>query len=67
MKKFNEFELWFMTNAIHAFIEQAENDVKAAEADGHQSLFAPGYFTMVGKELLDKVESMTKRKTKRNA
>jgi hypothetical protein len=66
MKKFNEFELWMLTNAIHAYIQRSENDVKAAEADGHRSLFAPGYFTMVGRELLDKVESMTK-KQKKNA
>jgi hypothetical protein len=66
MKKFNEFELWFLTNAIHEYVAQAEDEVKAAEANGHQSLFAQGYFTMVGKELLDKVDSMTKKR-KRNA
>lgn len=66
MKKFNEFELWMLTDAIHSYIQKAENDVKMAEADGHRSLFAPGYFTMVGKELIDKVESMTK-KQKKNA
>lgn len=64
MKKFNEFELWMLTNAIHGYVQQAENDIKLAEADGHRSLFAPGYFTIVGKELLDKVESMTKRQKK---
>ena len=66
MKKFNEFELWMLTNAIHAYVKQAEKDIKLAEDDGHRSLFAPGYFTTVGKELLDKVESMTK-KQKKNA
>jgi hypothetical protein len=66
MKKFNEFELWFLTNAIHEYVAKAESDVMVAEADGRRSLFANGYFTMVGKELLDKVDSMTKKR-KRNA
>jgi hypothetical protein len=66
MKKFNEFELWLMTNAIHAYVEQAELEVKTAEADGRRSLFANGYFTMVGKEMIDKIDSMTK-KQKKNA
>lgn len=66
MKKFNEFELWMLTNAILSYVKQAEKDIKLAEDDGHRSLFAPGYFTMVGKELIDKVESMTK-KQKKNA
>jgi hypothetical protein len=66
MKKFNEFELWFLTNAIHEYVAKAESDVRAAAADGHRSLFADGYFTMVGKEMIDKIESMTK-KQKKNA
>ena len=66
MKKFNEFELWMLTNAIHGYVKQAEKDIKLAEDDGHRSLFAPVYFTMVGQELLEKVESMTK-KQKKNA
>jgi len=65
MKKFNEFELWFLTNAIHEYVAQAEANVEAAENNG-RCLFAPGYFTMVGKEMIEKIDSMTK-KQKKNA
>jgi hypothetical protein len=36
--------------------------VLAAEADGKRSIYAPGYFTMVGNEIIDKVNSMTLKK-----
>ena len=60
--KFNGFEKYFIQTALKSAIEQAEEDVLAAEAEGKRSLYAPGYFTMVGNEIIDKVSSMTLKK-----
>ena len=57
--KFNGFEKWLINEALDSHIKQAEAEVLQAEEDGKNSLFAPGYFTMVGKELKEKVISMT--------
>jgi hypothetical protein len=60
--KFNGFEKYFIQTALKHAIEEAEKDVLAAEANGKRSIYAPGYFTMVGKEIIDKVNSMTLKK-----
>ncbi len=60
--KFNGMEKHFIQTALKNAIIEAEEDVKAAEADGKISLYAPGYFTMVGNEIIDKVNSMTLKK-----
>ena len=60
--KFNGFEKYFIQTALRSAIEQAEVEVLAAEADGNRSIYAPGYFTMVGSEIIDKVNSMTLKK-----
>ena len=60
--KFNGFEKYFIQTALRHAIEEAEKDVLAAEADGKRSIYAPGYFTMVGNEIIDKVNSMTLKK-----
>jgi len=60
--KFNGFEKYFIQTALKSAIEQAEEDVLAAEADGKRSIYAPGYFTLVGNEIIDKVNSMTLKK-----
>ncbi len=56
------FEKHFIQTALKSAIEQAEEDVLAAEADGKRSIYAPGYFTLVGNEIIDKVNSMTLKK-----
>lgn len=60
--KFNGFEKFFIQTALKSAIEQAEEDVLSAEADGRRSIYAPGYFTMVGNEIIEKVNSMTLKK-----
>jgi hypothetical protein len=60
--KFNGFEKYFIQTALRYAIEEAEKDVLAAEADGKRSIYAPGYFTVVGNEIIDKVNSMTLKK-----
>ncbi len=60
--KFNGFEKYFIQTALRSAIEQAEVDVLDAESNGKRVIFAPGYFTMVGNEIIDKVNSMTLKK-----
>ena len=43
-------------------IEQAEKDLLAIEADGKRSIYAPGYFTLVGNEMINKINDMTLKK-----
>ena len=60
--KFNGFEKYFIQTALKHAIEEAEKDVLAAEADGNRSLYAPGYFTAVGNDIISKVNDMTDKK-----
>ena len=60
--KFNGFEKYFIETALRHAIEEAEKDVLQANYDGNSSIYAPGYFTMVGNEIIKKVNSMTLKK-----
>lgn len=57
--KFNGFEKYFITTALNHAIEEAENDIKKLVSEGKRPIYAEGYFEMVGKELIAKVNSMT--------
>jgi hypothetical protein len=57
--KFNGFEKYFITTALKHAIEEAENDIKKLVSEGKRPMYAEGYFTMVGKDLINKVNSMT--------
>lgn len=57
--KFNGFENYFITTALKHAIQEAETDVLATKSSGKNSLYAPGYFTSVGNEIIDKVNNMT--------
>ena len=60
--KFNGFEKYFIQTALKAAIEQAEQDIKELISEGKRPIYAEGYFTMVGNEIIDKVNSMTLKK-----
>ena len=62
--KFNGFERWFIQTALKETIEQAEKGIKKTEdnPNGKRSVYAPGFFTMIGNELIAKVNSMTLKK-----
>jgi hypothetical protein len=57
--KFNGFEKYFITTALKHAIEEAESDIKKLVSEGKRPIYAEGYFTMVGKDLINKVNSMT--------
>ena len=65
MKKFNGFENHLLQDAIKLYVEKAEDEVQAQVANlqtGKRLMFAPGYFTMIGEELSEKVNNMTLKK-----
>ena len=64
MKKLNKFENWFIKEACKNFIEQAEKEALATKESGKNGLFAPGYFTMVGKEIVQHVDDLTLKSKK---
>ena len=65
MKKFNKFESNLIEDALRNHIQMLEASVTEAEASGEgRSIFAQGFFTMMGEELIDKVVNEMTRKQK---
>jgi len=62
MQKFNGFENFFIKTSVKEAVKKAEADIISLEGEGKRSIYAPGYLTMVGNELLDKIDSMTLKK-----
>lgn len=60
--KFNGFEKWVIDEAVTEWARLAENEVIAAEQNGRKLIFASGYFDMISKDLLNKVNNMTLKK-----
>jgi ribosomal protein S5 len=60
--KFNGFEKYFIQTALRHAIEEAEENIIELEREGKRSIYAPGYFTMVGNEIIHKVNRMTLKK-----
>ena len=61
MKKFNGMESHLIVEALNYYVTQIEKDILEAEKEGKRSIFAPGFYTSVSKELIDKVKYMTKK------
>ena len=61
MKKFNGMESHLIVDALNYYVAQVERDILEMEKAGKRSIFAPGFYTNVSKELIDKVKSMTKK------
>ena len=61
MKKFNKMESDLLTTSLTAYVEELESEIKQMEENGKRSIFAPGFYTMISTELIDKVKEMTKK------
>ena len=62
MKKFNGMESNLITDALNYYIANLEIEIKKIEVNGKNSIFAPGFYTMISKELIDKIKKeMTKK------
>lgn len=60
--KFNGFENYLITEALKNYVKFLEEDNKERLKGGVMTMFAEGYFEMVGEELLEKVNKMTLKK-----
>ncbi len=61
MNKFNGMESNLIIDALQFYVAQVERDILKMEEDGKRSIFAPGFYTMISKDLKEKVKSMTKK------
>jgi len=60
MKKFNAFEKGLIVDALNYYVANLEAEVEEASGGG-VTIVAPGFYTMAKNELIDKVESLTKK------
>ena len=61
MKKFNKMESNLICDSLDYYVAHLEADIKALEESGKTSIFAPGFYTRISNELIDKVKTMTKK------
>jgi hypothetical protein len=63
MEKFNGMESNLLVDSLNYYVANLESEINKMEEQGKRSIFAPGFYTMISKELIDKVKSMTKKQT----
>jgi|TARA_R100000501_G_C2604442_1_gene100649 hypothetical protein len=62
MKKFNGMESNLIVDSLNYYVANLEAEIKEMETNGRNSIFAPGFYTMISKELIDKIKKdMTKK------
>ena len=62
MTKFNGMERMLIKEALQNHALNLEAEVQSSIDAGNNPIFAKGFFTMQIKELLEKVDSMTRKK-----
>jgi len=60
MKKFNQMESNLIVDSLNYYVANLESEIKQMEKNNKRSIFAPGFYTMISDELIDKVKDMTK-------
>jgi len=61
MKKFNKMESDLLVSSLRFYVANLESEIEQMEKDSKRSIFAPGFYTMISTELIDKVKEMTKK------
>tara|TARA_R100000655_G_scaffold37280_1_gene71950 strand:+ start:376 stop:570 length:195 start_codon:yes stop_codon:yes gene_type:complete len=61
MKKFNKMESDLLIDSLNYYVAELEAEIEQMEENGKRSIFAPGFYTMISTELIDKVKEMTKK------
>ena len=62
MKKFNKMESNLIVDSLNYYVANLESEIKQIEEDGKYSIFAPGFYTMISEELINKIQKdMTKK------
>ena len=62
MKKFNGFEKGLIVDALNYYVANLEAEIAAAAKGDKNPIIAPGFYNMMKKELIEKVELLTKKK-----
>lgn len=63
-EQFNGFEGHVIEEALKVWAEMAEDDIVEANEAGIRTIFAPGYFNMVTKDIISKVQYLTRQPPK---
>jgi hypothetical protein len=64
MKKFNKMESNLIVDSLNYYVANLESEIKQMEENGKHSIFAPGFYTMISDELINKIKKdMTKKQT----
>jgi len=61
MKKFNQMESDLLVSSLKFYVANLESEIEQMEKNNKRSIFAPGFYTMISDELIDKVKDMTKK------
>ena len=61
MKKFNQMESDLLVSSLRFYVANLESEIEQMEKDSKRSIFAPGFYTMISNELVEKVKDMTKK------
>ena len=65
MKKFNKMESNLIVDSLNYYVANLESEIKQMEENGKYSIFAPGFYTMISEELINKIQKdMTKKPKK---
>ena len=59
MKKFNGWEHSFLSEALEHHINNCEAEVRQSIKAGNRPIFAEGFFSLMGGELMEKLDDMT--------
>ena len=62
MKKFNGFEKSLIVDALHHYVLRLELEIEAAAKGPKNPIIAPGVYNMMKKEIIQKVELLSKKK-----
>jgi hypothetical protein len=62
MKKFNGFEKGLIVDALNYYVLRLELEIEEAAKGDRNPIIAPGYYNMMKKELIQKVELLSKKK-----
>ena len=61
MKKFNKFEKGLIVDALNYYVANLEAEIEEAAKGPKNPIIAPGLYNMIKKELIQKVELLTKK------
>tara|TARA_R100001594_G_scaffold33921_1_gene62717 strand:+ start:232 stop:432 length:201 start_codon:yes stop_codon:yes gene_type:complete len=62
MKKLNKMESNLIVDSLNYYVANLEKEIKQMEKDGKYSIFAPGFYSMIADELINKIQKdMTKK------